>query len=540
MTEPVEPFKSEISLTEAEMQERAALERFAQAVHKKVLVSEADLDPNLRVMPEMLKWCEEQKDIVVLNGGIILTSDPVSRTVQNCKAILLAKKITPKEVLPATQELIQLLLSGAEHPEEKAPPSLLATETRQQARLKLLVKEALDADASDIHLEVREAGTKIRFRRNGEMVLHAIWTERAGQEVASVAFNRETDQGTVIFNPMIPQDASMPLEIDDRPIRLRLASLPAHGGFDMVMRILSMGTEGIATLEQLGYADDQIYIIKRAAKMSSGAILIAGPTGSGKTTTLASCLSMIPLSRKIYTIEDPVEKVVPNATQIPVNTEKEERGFANMGRAALRMDPDVIVFGEMRDQETAEVMVRATITGHLIFSTIHTNSAPGIVTRLADLGIPYYLLGDPTVLVCLMFQRLIPELCPQCSTAILDSPLPEYVELVKRWAAIYTGDWKKVKIRGKGCNFCRARGLIGRKVVAEVVWVDEQGRQFIQKGDTLGWEVYLKTHGWKDCRDNALALVEKGEVDPLDVEKMLGELNVDFMAKSFDYGKTHE
>ncbi len=133
----------------------------------------------------------------------------------------------------------------------------------------------------------------------------------------------------------------------------------------MVMRILATGEERKLTLEDLGYTDKQIEIIKMAMKLPFGAIIVAGPTGSGKTTTLASCMEMVESTQKLYSIEDPVEKVVEEATQVPVNTEKEDRVLRSMGRAALRMDPDVIIFGEMRDEDTAHVMVRASITGHL-------------------------------------------------------------------------------------------------------------------------------------------------------------------------------
>src|SRR5206468_3761180 len=133
-----------------------------------------------------------------------------------------------------------------------------------------------------------------------------------------------------------------------------------------------------------------------------GAIIMSGPTGSGKTTTLASCMRLVANQRKVFTVEDPVEKLVPNATQVPINTDHYDRGFANMKRTVLRMDPDVIVLGEIRDEDTAHIMARAAITGHLVFSTVHTNTATDIITRLVDLGISRALLASPNLLVCLM------------------------------------------------------------------------------------------------------------------------------------------
>ncbi len=242
------------------------------------------------------------------------------------------------------------------------------------------------------------------------------------------------------------------------------------------------------------------------------------------------------MQRKLYTIEDPIEKIVPNATQVPVNTEKSDRSFASMGRASLRMDPDVVVLGEMRDEDTASVMVRAAITGHLVFSTIHTNSAPAIVTRLADMKIPRGLLADPNLLVCLMFQRLAAKLCPACCVPILESPDKAHQELMQRWTGIFKGDWKNVKVRGKGCDKCHGTALSGRIVVAEVIWVDQPGREFIQKEDILGWTKYLKEHGWTDYHDNAMRLVSEGMSDPVDIEKIVGEISASFLNQSFTYG----
>ena len=176
-----------------------------------------------------------------------------------------------------------------------------------------MVFEAVRQNVSDIHIQVRQTYTKIRMRQHGELRVYAEWSEKLGREIASVAFNKETDHATSHFNPLVPQDASMPLKMQGRDIRLRLASVPAHGGFDMVMRILATGEEHGKTLDELGYTQKQIDIIKMAMKLPFGAIIVAGPTGSGKTTTLASCMEMVESTQKLYSIEDPVEKVVEDA-----------------------------------------------------------------------------------------------------------------------------------------------------------------------------------------------------------------------------------
>lgn len=497
----------------------------------KIYASQADLDPKDHALLEMRDWCEKQGDIVVLHSGLILTSDLTSRGVQNCRIMLANKGLRAGRVVLATQELITMLLSNID--DEKpilTDPALVSV---QQQRLRMLVREALEAQVSDIHIEVRSDIARVRFRKHGELYLHTEWVPRVGREIASVAFNKETDHAITHFNPNVPQGASMPMHIDGTEVRLRLASMPAHSGFDMVMRILSMGDENIPLLKDLGYTDYQVSIIEKAMRMPHGAILVAGPTGSGKTTTMASCMQLVPSDHKIFTIEDPVEKIVSNATQVPVNTEKEDRDFASMGRTALRMDPDVIVLGEMRDEDTAQVLVRAAITGHLVLSTIHTNSATNIVTRLVDMGISSVLLGDNNLLVCLMFQRLIPKLCQHCAKPITEKDFAK--EKYAQWKAFFGTDFAKLRLRGQQCTYCKNRGISGRTVVAEVIWVDEAGRHFIQKRDTLGWETYLRENGWQSYRDHALSLVRQGICDPRDAEKIMGEIHSTFSDSQFDY-----
>lgn len=517
-------------------EQEGILEQYASATKTKVLTRPSDLDTKDRVMEDMLPWCKEQGNIVVLKSATILSSEPTSRAVQNCKSVLLTRGIHPGQVYAATKGLLTLLLaSGKEQDIDKNHKGeTKASFSDQQRHLRDLVYEAVVQNVSDIHIQVRDTYTKIRMRQHGELRLYAEWSERLGREIASVAFNKETDHATSHFNPLIPQDASMPLKIQGKDIRLRLASVPAHGGFDMVMRILATGEERGLTLEELGYTANQIDVIKMAMKLPFGAIIVAGPTGSGKTTTLASCMEMVESSSKLYSIEDPVEKVVEAATQVPVNTEKENRSFASMGRAALRMDPDVIILGEMRDEDTANVMVRASITGHLVLTTLHTNRATAIITRLVDMGISPVLLSDNSVLRCLMCQRLVAKVCPECAIPLRDSPVHE--PFVPTWEAVLGKEViDQAKARGVGCAACHRSGVGGRTVVAEVIWVDEEGRQFIQKGDTLNWEKYLKENGWQNFYDRAIALIREGICDPFDAEKVVGPINPATLERVYKY-----
>lgn len=517
----------------------ATLAQYATATRTKVVSSQSDLDSKDKVMDEMFDWCKDQGNIVVLRSGIILSSDPTSRTVQNCKSLMLSKGIHPGQVYAGTRSVLKLLLASGEEEEDakRHKGETNVSFSDQQKHLRELVFEAVRQHVSDIHIQVRSGYSRIRMRQHGELRVYAEWSEKLGREIASVAFNKETDHATSHFNPLIPQDASMPLKMSGHDIRLRLASVPAHGGFDMVMRILTTGEERNKSLDELGYTRKQIDIIKMAMKLPFGAIIVAGPTGSGKTTTLASCMEMVESTAKLYSIEDPVEKVVEAATQVPVNTDKEDRSFASMGRAALRMDPDVIILGEMRDEDTAHVMVRASITGHLVLTTLHTNRATAIVTRLVDMDISPVLLSDSSVLRCLMCQRLVAKMCPDCAVPLRSSE--KHLDYIPAWEAVLGKEIiDKAKARGNGCAKCNHSGVSGRIVVAEVIWVDEIGRQFIQKCDTLGWEKYLKENGWQDFRDRAIDLIEAGVCDPFDAEKVVGPINPATQAKTFKYTET--
>lgn len=515
--------------------EQERLSHYASATESKLLANQSDLNPKDHALPAMLAWCRKQKNIVVLNSGAILTSEPDSRLVQNCKIVMLNKGLMPGEVFAASSNLIQLLLENAK---DVATPSLLDQShsvSSQQQRLRILIKEAMSLDATDIHIEVREEIANIRLRKHGELFLHAEWLPKLAREITAVAFNKETDDASSHFNPQIPQSASMQLELENESVRLRLASMPAYDGYDVVMRLLTIGNKKIESLDELGYTPAQIRMLKKAINMPYGAVIISGPTGSGKTTTLASCMQMITPERKIYSIEDPVEKIIPNVTQIPINSEHDEKSFAIMGRTSLRMDPDVMVLGEMRDEATAQIMMRAAITGHLVFSTVHTNSAADIITRLNELGVSRQLLASPNLLVLLMCQRLVPILCINCSIPVTDATT--HIPHLKRWQQFFGQDFENLRARGSQCQYCHGLGISGRTAAAEMIWVDLQGREFIQQGDILNWQRYLLDRRWQSYGDQIIGLVRAGKCDPYDAEKLIGE--IDGTHRQLDHATLH-
>lgn len=510
-----------------ELLEKQRLSAYAVVANQKIFASQADLDPKDQADSQFLLWCRTQQSLVIMQSGVIYTSDPASRAVQNAKRLMQEKKCQTTAILPASQELIELLLTQANTSITSAANK---TVSAQQQRLRDLIQDALALGVSDIHIEIRTETALIRFRKHGELYVHAEWLPKLAKEIASVAFNKETDHSVTHFNPLVPQSASMPLVIGDREVRLRLATLPAHGGYDVVLRILAVADEDVPQLHKLGYNAQQVSLIKRAAKLPHGAVIFAGPTGSGKTTSLASLMQYIQSSRKLYSIEDPVEKVVQTATQVPVNTDHYDRSFASMARTVLRMDPDVVVLGEIRDEDTAAVMIRAAITGHLIFSTLHTHSATEIVTRLQNFGVGLNILASPELLSCLVCQRLYPVLCQSCAEPFIGSAY--YLQNQHQWDALFGADSQQVKMRGDGCADCDHLGITGRSVVAEVIWIDDKGRQFIRNQDMLGWKQYLKAQHWQSMREQVIQKVCAGVCDPMAAETLLGDLGA---AEVFDY-----
>lgn len=515
-------------------QEQELLSRYASISKSQVLSSQSDLGIEDVAMPAVLNWCRQQKTLVVLANGHILSSEPNSRAVQNCRIVMQNHGLQPGMVRPATSTLIQFLLDNAVETTD-VNTSAAVNVSDQQQRLRLLVKAALDVEASDIHLEVRSQIARIRLRKHGELFLHAEWLPKLAREIVSVAFNKETDNAVSHFNPLVPMNASMLLEINSIHVRLRMTSLPAHDGYDVVMRILTTRDERIQTLKSLGYFPDQIAMLEKTVSLPHGAVILSGPTGSGKTTTLASCMQLVDSRRKVFTIEDPVEKLIGQITQIPINTHYDDRDFANMARTVLRMDPDVLVIGEMRDEDTASVMLRAAITGHLIFTTVHTSSATGIITRLIDLGLSPVMLASPDMLASLICQRLVPVLCKHCCVSLSDSR--RHYKSLDRWQKVFGNHLRSVRARGVRCEHCNNLGIHGRTVVAEMIWIDEMGRRYIQNNNMFGWRQYLKQNGWKSYSDRLIDLVAMGRVDPLDAEKIIGRLDEQERGTRFDYGE---
>jgi general secretion pathway protein E len=334
-----------------------------------------------------------------------------------------------------------------------------------------LLTQAVKENASDIHIETFEARLSVRLRVDG--VLREVL--QPPRNLGTLVVSRIKVMAQLdIAEKRLPQDGRISLRIAGRPVDVRVSTLPSGHGERVVLRLLDK-TAGRLDLEHLGLQADVHNKIKQAIKKPHGIVLVTGPTGSGKTTTLYAALSEInDKKRNILTIEDPIEYFIDGIGQTQVN-QKVDMTFARGLRAILRQDPDVVMVGEIRDLETAQIAVQASLTGHMVFSTLHTNTAVGAITRMRDMGVEPFLLASS--LVAVLAQRLVRVLCVECKVSHPASSV-EYEQL----NSAQTGKSMSVApiIYSPGsCNACNGSGYSGRSGIYEMVAIDEKMRSMI-------------------------------------------------------------
>ena len=332
-----------------------------------------------------------------------------------------------------------------------------------------MLTEAIRKNASDIHVEPFEKRLEVRFRIDG--VMHRLL--EPPREIGPMLTSRIKVMANLdIAEKRVPQDGRISLRVAGRPVDVRVSSLPSGHGERVVMRLLNK-EKGRLDLDYLGMEEEVQGRLKDLLKMPHGILLITGPTGSGKTTTLYSGLTWLnDASKTILTIEDPIEYYLDGIGQTQVNT-KVDLTFSRGLRAILRQDPDIVMVGEIRDLETAEIAVQASLTGHLVLSTLHTNTAIGAVTRLQDMGVEAFLLSSS--LVGVVSQRLVRVLCDRCRKSV--RPAARECELL----GIDPQDAKQRIYHPEGCDHCTS-GYVGRTAIYEVLALDDKMRDLIHNG----------------------------------------------------------
>ncbi len=459
------------------------------------------------------------------DGRVLLAmADPENLEIRRTMEVLLAATVEPLAV-PETElleaiEAVYLpgspmarLVNGLEQDEAEAPAEETAEigHLRDMAReapiiqlVNLLISRAVEIGASDIHLEPFENQFRVRYRKDG--VLFDAESPPKGLEPA-VLSRLKIMSRMDIAERRLPQDGRFRLKFQGRDIDFRVSTLPNLFGESMVIRILDR-ERVILDLEKLGFPADTLRQFDRLIHKPYGMILVTGPTGSGKTTTLYAALERInSVDKKIITVEDPVEYRVAGVIQMQV---KPDIGltFARGLRHIVRQDPDVILVGEIRDRETAEIAIHAALTGHLVFSTLHTNDAPGAVTRILEMGIEDYLLSS--ALLGVLAQRLVRLICPRCK-----APAPPGEGVMSEGGPVYLG---------RGCEDCAHTGYQGRTGIYELLVMDDALRQLIlQKADAVTIRKAAHERGMRSLASDGWDKVKAGLTTPQEVLRVTHE-----------------
>ena len=378
----------------------------------------------------------------------------------------------------------------------------LASEAPVIRLVNLIISKAIEGRASDIHIEPFEKDLKVRYRIDG--ILHDV--ESPPKKLKAALISRVKIMSKLnIAERRLPQDGRIKLKVLGKDIDLRVSTLPTMYGESVVMRILDKSNTSLYDIQSLGFPEDSLKDFEALIRRPHGILLVTGPTGSGKTTTLYSALDTINLpDKKIITIEDPVEYQMDGVNQIHVNTQI-GLTFGSGLRHIVRQDPDVIMVGEIRDLETAEIAIRAALTGHLVFSTLHTNDAPSAITRLVDMGAEDYLIASS--LLGVLAQRLVRVICPHCRNEVF--PVPEMLDEI----GFRRGNGRQPDrfFEGQGCEKCSNTGFIGRLGIYELMIMNDDLRKLtVGKADSNQIRKKAIECGMRPLRDDGWLKVRQG------------------------------
>jgi len=361
-----------------------------------------------------------------------------------------------------------------------------------------IVYNAVRDGASDIHIEPTEQQLRIRYRVDG-VLKQAL--EPPVHLAPAVSSRIKIMASLDISERRLPQDGRIHVLMEGRPIDLRVSTLPMPTGEKVVIRILDNRSVNVS-LEQLGFSSEVLEQFNAQLEKSNGIVLVTGPTGSGKSTTLYAALNAVSsIEKNVCTVEDPIEFQIPIINQFQVN-EKIGLTFASVLRSLLRQDPDVLMVGEIRDQETGKIAIQAALTGHLVFSTLHTNDAISAIIRLINMGVDDYLIGAAVNMV--LAQRLCRKICPKCK---IGYELPKALQLAVERAGLEGGEFFK----GKGCKRCHNTGFSGRIGVHEILVIDDKLREIITTNPTVAAvKEYAENSGMIPLRYDAIRKAKEG------------------------------
>jgi type IV pilus assembly protein PilB len=378
-----------------------------------------------------------------------------------------------------------------------------------------VVAEAIKSGVSDIHIEPYRFSSRVRYRLDGMLIEQEHFSKFLHSNYGAVVTRFKIMGKLDIAERRLPQDGAIPFKIDGKVVDLRLSILPTASNERIVMRILNKDA-GDISLEQLNFDENDLKSLRKAIHSTQGLVLVTGPTGSGKTTTLYSILKEVSKPHlNILTAEDPVEFELDGVGQVQI---KDDIGF-NFGtalRSFLRQDPEIILVGEMRDKETVDIGLKAALTGHLVFSTLHTNDAPSTITRLQNMGTPDYLISAAVTVV--LAQRLARKNCPDCREQD-----PDITPAVLKEMSFTDEQISNAKVsRGKGCSKCKDSGYRGRMGIYEILSVTKPIKEAIlAKATTPELKAIALTEGFRTMQDMGRNLILKGDLNFREFDRVL-------------------
>lgn len=417
--------------------------------------------------------------------------------------------------------------------------------TKMQNGAKELLAEACEARATDIHIRVKRLATEVFFRVHNDLERVGGNTREYGERLLATLYGAMTSTSDNAYKPTERQDASI-ADRDKLPEKLlgvRIATTPTSDGTLMVLRLLYNDAGDTTDPQALGFSPEQTLALTRMKERPTGMNIVSGPAGAGKSTTLQRVLlGQIAASGgrlHVITVEDPVEYPITGAVQTPVTNASSEddrsRAFAEAISNAMRLDPNTIMIGEVRDKASAQSALRAAMTGHQVWTTVHANSAIGIIDRLEDLGLPLRMVADPGVVSGMISQRLVKLLCPHCKVRIATAPSKLPTALLDRVLQVTGSEYEQVCMAGPGCVRCRGKGTVGRTVLAEVITPDEKFFAHVRAGDkAAAIEHWLNELGGRTMAEHAVDKLRAGLIDPVMAEKAVGWLHLRQRASGVD------
>ena len=463
----------------------------------------------------------------------------VLQTIQKSEYTVVKKEKIDEQVLKLVYERDRVLHSNVSEGRD---------ESQIIAYFEEMVADALREEVSDIHIEKRAHSAIIKMRKHGEMLEYRELSHTHAYDLCSVVYNVLAENRDIVFNEMDYQSAAVNRIVEGVEVKLRYQSLPIYpDGFDVVLRVLPIGkNEEYVPLEKLGYAPSQISGLMDIVSKPVGALVIAGTTGSGKSTTLKNLLMYVHSERnfkdKIFTVEDPPEYKIPRVSQIPVIRRKgvnydTKSPFEDPITACMRADPDILMIGEVRDKATGDLLKKAVQSGHQVLTTVHAASALSIIDRFLDFNISSSVLGSQEFISGLCYQKLVPLICPHCSKELKEvvkssNAKDSDIMLFERVSRVCNMEADSVKVRGDGCDTCGGIGVIGRTVCAEIIAPDLELLQYFRDSNSVEAHKHWRQmsdrdpYSWdmtgKSAMEHAMLKLRKGMVSPNDVEAAFG------------------